>query len=75
MLTVARVLIVVGIFLFLVGGGIYLLARVGLPLGRLPGDLRFQWEGVTCFLPLGTSVLISILLSLILTVAFRLMNR
>lgn len=74
-MTVARILIILGLILVLTGGGIYLLARLGVPLGRLPGDFRFQSDGFTCFLPIGTSILLSIVLSLILTLIFRLINR
>jgi hypothetical protein len=74
-LTVARILIILGIVLLVTGGGIYLLARLGLPLGRLPGDFRFQSDGFTCFLPLGTSIILSLFLSLIFTLVYRLINK
>ena len=35
-------------------------------LGRLPGDLRFQWNHTTVFLPLGSCVLLSLVVSLLL---------
>ena len=74
-LTVARILIILGIVLLLIGGGIYLLARLGIPLGRLPGDFRLQTDGFSCFFPLGTTILLSIFLSLIFTLVLRLINR
>jgi hypothetical protein len=74
-LTIARVLVVIGIALLVIGGGIFLLARLGVPMGRLPGDFRFQMDGLTCFFPLGSAILISLVLSLILTVLFRLLNK
>lgn len=74
-LTVARILIILGIVLLLIGGGIYLLVRLGIPLGRLPGDFRLQTDGFSCFFPLGTTILLSIFLSLIFTLVFRLINR
>ena len=40
--------------------------RLGLPFGRLPGDLSYRGRHVQVFAPLGTSVLLSILISLIL---------
>ena len=42
--TIGRYLMIGGIALFLVGGGIYLSAKLGLPLGRLPGDIRIEGE-------------------------------
>lgn len=59
-----RVLLVVGIGLALLGGVLILLQRAG--LSRLPGDLVFRRGGMTVFLPLGTSLLLSVLLTLIL---------
>jgi hypothetical protein len=43
-----------------------------LPLGRLPGDIRYRGRNVTVFAPLGTSLVISALLTLVLLVISRL---
>jgi hypothetical protein len=43
-----------------------LAARLGIGFGRLPGDFVFRREGFTLFLPLGTSVVLSVVLSLLL---------
>ena len=34
-------------------------------LGRLPGDVTFRWKGRTLYLPITTTVLLSLLLTLI----------
>lgn len=39
------------------------LARHG--LGRLPGDLTFRWRGRRVYLPITTTVLLSLLLTLV----------
>jgi hypothetical protein len=39
------------------------LRRIG--LGRLPGDFMWQWRGKPVFLPLGSSVLLSAIASVI----------
>ena len=57
-----RLLVVVG--LLLVAGGALLM--VGVPLGRLPGDLVFRRGNTTLYLPLATCVLASIVLTLLL---------
>jgi hypothetical protein len=59
-----RALIVAGIVLLAVGLAWPWLSK--LPLGRLPGDLRLEREGFSLFLPLGTGLLISALVSLVL---------
>jgi Protein of unknown function (DUF2905) len=48
-----------------------LAARFGLPLGRLPGDVAYRGKHVSVFFPIGTSILISIVLSLILYLISR----
>jgi hypothetical protein len=61
----AKLLILFG--LILVGAGLLLLFAGKIPfLGRLPGDFVIQRPGFTLYLPLGTSVLLSVLLSLVL---------
>jgi hypothetical protein len=73
--TLARWLVIIG--LVLAGGGVLLwvLARTGLPLGRLPGDFRFGTGSFTCFFPLATSILISLVLTIALTLIARILSR
>jgi hypothetical protein len=59
-----RALSVAGIALLVIGLAWPWLSK--LPLGRLPGDLRFEREGFTLYLPLATGLLISAVISLIL---------
>jgi Protein of unknown function (DUF2905) len=61
-----RMLIGLGLLLAVVGVAILLLGKAGLPLGRLPGDLSYRGKHVSVFVPLGTSLLLSVLLSLVL---------
>lgn len=74
MINIARILIIAGIMLVLVGGLVYMAARAGLPLGRLPGDIRIGNESLTCFIPLATSLLLSIVLTILLNVIIRLIR-
>lgn len=57
-----------GLVLIALGAAILLAARFGLPLGRLPGDLHWRSRSghTQVYFPLGTSILLSILFSLIL---------
>ena len=48
-------------------GAVFLLAEhFGLPLGRLPGDITYKGKSASVYLPLGTCILISIVLSAVL---------
>lgn len=64
----------VGKILIIIGGGILvigLLIQVGLPLGRLPGDIRISRGNFTLYSPLMTGLLISIALTIILNLLLR----
>jgi hypothetical protein len=73
--TIARYLILAGVVLILVGAGIYLAVKFGLPLGRLPGDIRIDRESVSFYFPLASSIVISIFLTVILNLIFRLLKK
>jgi hypothetical protein len=67
-----RILIYLGIVFVVAGLVIIGLGRLGVPLGRLPGDISYRGKNVSVFAPIGTSILLSILLSLALYVIMRL---
>ncbi|HMU93108.1 MAG TPA: DUF2905 domain-containing protein [Anaerolineales bacterium] len=73
--SVARYLMLGGIILFLIGGGVYLAARFGIPLGRLPGDIRIEGENGSFYFPVTSSILVSVILSLLLNLISKLMNK
>ena len=56
-----KLLVVVG--LLLAGAGVLVMA--GLPLGRLPGDIVYRRSGTTIYVPIATSILVSVVLSLV----------
>jgi hypothetical protein len=58
---VGKVLVLVGLGI----AGVGLLVLLGFPLGRLPGDIVVRREHVSFYLPVTTSVLLSLLLSLL----------
>jgi Protein of unknown function (DUF2905) len=61
-----KALLGVGLLLAAIGGVLLLAGRFGLPLGRLPGDFAHRGKNVSFYFPLGTSLLISIVLSILL---------
>ena len=60
-----RLLIGLGLLLVIGGGLLLLLGRTGIPLGRLPGDISYRGKSFSVHVPLGTSILLSILLSVV----------
>ena len=60
-----RLLIGVGLVLVIAGGLLLLLGRTGFPLGRLPGDISYRGRNLSVYFPLGTSILLSVVLSLV----------
>jgi hypothetical protein len=65
-------LIVAGVCIALVGGLLLLADRFPwLRLGRLPGDISVQRDGFRLYFPLGTSLLLSVVLSLVLWLLSR----
>ena len=70
-----RYIMIGGIILFLIGGGVYLAAKFGLPLGRLPGDIRIEGENGSFYFPITTSILVSVVLTIVLNVIVRLMRK
>jgi hypothetical protein len=75
MIQMARILILIGVFSLVVGSLMYGFAKSGVPLGRLPGDIRIQNGNTTCIIALGTSILLSIVLTVILNLIVKFLNR
>ena len=67
---VGRLLIIGGVILAVVGVVIVLAPNIPF-LGRLPGDIRIDNGNVQVFVPLGTMLVISLILTLILNLANR----
>lgn len=73
--TIGRYLMIGGIVLFLVGGGLYFSAKLGLPLGRLPGDIRIERDGFSFYFPVTSSILVSVLLTIMVHLVIRLLKK
>ena len=63
----AKLLIVIGLVVAAAGVAMYF----GFPLGRLPGDIVVRRGAFSFYLPLTTSVLVSV----VLTILFALLRR
>lgn len=58
-----RFLVVIGILLVVVGG--LAMAGIRIPFGHLPGDIAISGDRGGVFIPLGTMLVISIVLSIL----------
>jgi hypothetical protein len=69
-----RLLIYLGMLFIAAGVVIIVMGRMGVPLGHLPGDITYRGKSVSVFAPIGSSILLSILLSLLLYGIARLLR-
>ena len=70
-----RIFFQLGLIFLVIGGVIFLVERLGVPLGRLPGDIRIQRGNLTCFFPLATTILLSVVLTVLLNLIVRLFKK
>ena len=70
---VGKLVILFALVLALLGGLLWVFGWLGIGgrLGSLPGDMRIERDGWSCFIPITTSILLSILLTIILSLAVR----
>lgn len=71
MAEMGKMLLGLGLLIAVVGAVLLLAGRVGLPLGRLPGDIAYKGKHVSFYFPLGTCIVISVVLSAILYLISR----
>jgi len=67
---IGKLLIFAGLALALAGGVVLLVGR--LPFGQLPGDISGSRGGFSFAIPLGTCILVSVVLTIALNIFFRL---
>jgi len=75
--SIGRILLVVGIVVALLGGFLMLLARIPFfsNRGNLPGDIRIEGQGFSCFIPIVSMILLSVVLTIVINIVIRLINR
>lgn len=71
---VGRMLVLLGGLVLLMGLALLVIGRVPF-LGRLPGDITLRRGGLSCHVPIVTSLFLSLLLTLALNLVVRLLNR
>jgi hypothetical protein len=75
--SIGALLLAVGLGIAALGGVLLLISRVPVlnQLFNLPGDIRIQTENVSCFFPIVSMIILSVLLTIIANVVIRLINR
>lgn len=73
--TVGKWIILVGLGLAVLGALVWLAGRFGLSLGRLPGDINIQNGNFSFYFPCASSILVSVVLTILLNLALRLLRR
>jgi len=63
---VGKLLLVFGVLLIVVGGSLMLFGRF-----HLPGDFTFKTGNVTVYVPLATSIILSVVATVVLNLVFR----
>lgn len=66
MADLGRILLVFGVVVALVGGALMLFGRL-----HLPGDFTLRMGNLTIYIPIATSIILSILLTIALNLLFR----
>jgi hypothetical protein len=67
--SIGRILIVTGLIIAGIGAA-FLFSDKFLFLGKLPGDIRIERENFRFYFPIGTGILLSVILTAILWIVF-----
>lgn len=71
MQNLGKTIMIIGLALVIAGAALTLAGKIGLPFGKLPGDITYQRKNVTIFAPLGSMLLLSVIISIILNIFSR----
>ncbi|MBS0605101.1 MAG: DUF2905 domain-containing protein [Verrucomicrobia bacterium] len=64
-----------GLALIAIGALFWFGAKLGIPFGKLPGDIHVQKEKVSFYFPIATSIVVSIVLTALINLIFWLMRK
>ena len=68
-------ILILGVLFVVVGALVWLAESFGLPLGRLPGDVRAQGKGWSFSFPITTCIIVSVVLTLLLNLLLWFLRR
>ena len=65
-----KILLWVGLGIAFFGILIMIGSRLGIPFGKLPGDFSWKTDNVSVYIPIVSSIIFSIILTIVLNLAF-----
>jgi hypothetical protein len=68
---IGRILVVAGLFMAIIGLLVMAISKIGIPFGRLPGDIVIHKKNFTFYFPLATSIILSVLFSILYYIISR----
>lgn len=71
MTDLGKLILGTGLLLATVGLVLIVAGRVGIPVGKLPGDFSYKGKHVAVYFPLATSIVVSLVLSGVLYLISR----
>ena len=71
MASLGKAIVGIGVTLVIIGLCLWFLADKLSWFGRLPGDIRIERPGFSCYVPITTMIIISIVLSVLLSILAR----
>ena len=75
LVNIARILTVFGIVVLVTAGILYLISYFDIPLGNLPGDLVIKRDNFTCVIPLISSLVVSVVLTLLINLILSIFRK
>ncbi|EHM10049.1 Protein of unknown function (DUF2905) [Thermanaerovibrio velox DSM 12556] len=75
MWNLGKAFVLIGVVFLFVGLIVLGLSKFNLPIGKLPGDIVITRKNFTFFAPLGSMLVFSLVLSILLNVIYRIIGR
>lgn len=70
-----RIITIIGLAIAVLGAGLWAVGRFFPGLGQLPGDIRYQSGNLRIYFPIVTMIVLSLIATIVLNVAIRLLRR
>ena len=74
---IGRALLLIGVGIAVLGGLFLIFSRIPVlnQLFNLPGDIRVEGSNFSCFVPIVSMIILSIILTVVANIVIRLLNR